>query len=63
MENNKRARDLRRFTYNGEPIEMMRHIKIGVKDSVAETFRAHFHWDTETKRIILGHCGRHLDHS
>lgn len=63
VENNKRARDLRRFTYNGETIEMMRHIKIGVKDSVAETFRAHFHWDTETKRIILGHCGKHLDHS
>lgn len=63
VENNKRARDLRSFTYNGETIEMMRHIKIGVKDSVAETFRAHFHWDTETKRIILGHCGKHLDHS
>ena len=61
VENNKRARSLRTFVYEGEPIEMMRHIKIGVKDSVAETFRAHFHWDDEGRRIVLGHCGCHLD--
>jgi len=62
VESNKRARALRTFVYEGEPIEMMRHLKIGVKDSAAETFRAHFHWDDERRRIVLGHCGCHLDH-
>lgn len=62
VENNKRARELRRFTYKEETVEMMRHLKIGVKDSVAETFRAHFLWDADAKRIVLGHCGKHLDH-
>lgn len=62
VENNKRARALRSFVYKGESIEMMRHLKLGVKDSVDKTFRAHFHWDPGAKRIVLGHCGKHLDH-
>ena len=62
VENNKRARELRRFTYKGEIVEMVRHLKIGVKPSVAETFRAHFLWDSDARRIVLGHCGKHLDH-
>jgi hypothetical protein len=62
VEKNRRARELRCFRYKGTEVEMMRHLKIGVKDSVDKTFRAHFHWDAEAKRIVLGHCGRHLDH-
>jgi hypothetical protein len=60
--NNKRARELRTFEYRGKPVEMMKHLKIGVKDSTAETWRLHFHWDAEEKKIVIGHCGKHLDH-
>lgn len=62
VEGNKRARALRTFVYQSQPIEMVRHLKIGVKDSIAETFRAHFHWDAAEQKVVLGHCGRHLDH-
>jgi hypothetical protein len=41
---------------------MMKHLKIGVKDSVAETLRIHFEWDDGDRKIIIGHCGSHLDH-
>jgi hypothetical protein len=60
---NSRAKDLRTFVYENQPVEMMQHLKIGVKqDSYAETWRAHFHWDAERRRIVIGHCGAHLDH-
>ena len=62
VENNKRARDLRTFDYKGVPVEMMQHLKIGVKPSVAETIRVHFMWDPEREKVIIGHCGPHLDH-
>ena len=62
VEKNKRARALRTFTYQGKQREMMMHLKIGNKPSVAKTFRAHFEWDSESKKVVLGHCGTHLDH-
>ncbi len=62
VESNLRARSLRKFEYEGRPVEMMKHLKIGVKDSVAETIRIHFEWFNEERRIVIGHCGRHLDH-
>jgi len=62
--NNKQAKALRTFPYEGQSVEMMQHLKIGVKpDSLAETWRAHFHWDAKRRRIVIGHCGRHLDHN
>lgn len=51
----------RTFPYQGKKVYMERHLKIGVKDSVAETFRLHFHWDGTARRIVIGHCGKHLD--
>jgi hypothetical protein len=63
VENNKKARKLRTFVYEGKPYEMMMHLKIGNKPSVSETFRAHFHWDPTNRVLVLGHCGKHLDHS
>lgn len=62
VENNRRARSLRTFRYKGRPVEMMMHLRIGNKPSTAETFRAHFEWDAAEKRVVLGHCGKHLDH-
>ncbi len=49
------------FTYKNQPVEMLAHLKIGVKPSVAETLRIHFHWDAKDKKVVIGHCGPHLD--
>lgn len=62
VESNRRARALRTFTHDGKPIEMMKHLRIGTKDSIAETWRCHFEWDAANKKIVIGHCGKHLDH-
>ncbi len=61
VENNRRARELRTFDYGGRQITMWKHLKIGVKPSAAETLRVHFEW--VDNKIVIGHCGSHLDHS
>ena len=58
---NQNARRLRTFPYRGENIEMVRHLKIGIKDSPAETIRVHFHWDVTHEKVVIGYCGPHLD--
>ncbi len=50
----------RTFTYEGQDVEMFRHLKIGVDDDVTRTIRVHFHWDAEKQRIVIGYCGKHL---
>jgi len=60
VENRKEARDRRTFEYQGRDILMLKHLKIGVKDSKAETIRVHFEWIPEDARIAIGHCGPHL---
>jgi hypothetical protein len=62
VETNRRARELRTFDYQGVPVEMHQHLKIGVKPSPAETLRIHFAWDGERRKVVIGHCGPHLDH-
>ncbi len=49
------------FYVRGEPIAMLKHLKIGVKDSIAETLRVHFEWFPKDKKIVIGHCGAHLN--
>lgn len=51
---------LRRFYYNGEYVYMYKHLKIGVADSVVETIRVHFYWDSEKSAVVIGYCGPHL---
>lgn len=51
----------RTFTYLGREFLMERHLKHGVKDSPAETLRVHFEWLASEKKIVVGHCGKHLD--
>jgi hypothetical protein len=63
VEANAQARKRRTFTYEGRDVTMMRHLKIGNKDSAAETLRIHFHWDAEKRKVVVGHCGPHLDFS
>lgn len=55
------GRRRRTFVIDGQPIEMLRHLKIGVKDSAAQTLRVHFEWISPSKKIAIGHCGAHLD--
>ena len=57
---NKGLRRLRTFLYEGEQIEMERHLKIGSEDNVAKTIRVHFHWDASRGKIVIGYCGEHL---
>jgi len=59
-EDNPKARKARTFTYNGEEIEMWQHLKIGAKDSINRTLRIHFYWDSNSGRVVIGHCGKHL---
>ncbi len=61
VQTNKRAVSLRTFEYNGEWRPMMKHLKIGTKDSATETIRVHFDWNAQEKRILIGYCGPHLD--
>lgn len=51
----------RTFNYRGRKFLMEKHLKHGVKDSLAETLRVHFEWLAHEKKIIVGHCGKHLD--
>lgn len=52
---------MRKFLYKGKSVQMDKHLKHGVKDSPATTLRIHFEWFAETRQIVIGHCGRHLD--
>ena len=63
VEGNRRAREARTFMHEGQPILMLKHLKIGIKDSLSETLRVHFEWLADRKRIIVGHCGGHLPFS
>lgn len=55
------GRRSRTFRYKNDDILMEKHLKHGVKDSFAETFRIHFEWMADEKIIVIGHCGKHLD--
>lgn len=54
---------LRRRSYKGSEIDITPHIKgSGRRDSSKlHPFRLHYHADAEGKRIVIGHCGEHLD--
>ncbi len=55
------GRKLRTFDYKGKMVFMERHLRYGNKDSLAETLRVHFFWDEGEKKIVIGHCGKHLN--
>lgn len=61
VENTAAAVKRRTFTYKGQSITMFKHLKIGVKDSAAETLRIHFEWLPDERKIVIGHCGPHLN--
>jgi len=48
--------------YDGQEIDIEAHIKQGNKDSDPRSVRVHFAYDSSiTKKILIGHCGKHLD--
>jgi hypothetical protein len=57
----KAGRERRTFVYGGKGIQMDKHLKIGTADNPADTLRIHFEWIADEKRIVIGHCGKHLD--
>jgi cell division septum initiation protein DivIVA len=57
---NREMRRQRTFPYDGEDVEMFRHLKVGNDDDVTRTIRVHFHWDSSKQKIIIGYCGKHL---
>ena len=57
---NQAMRRLRTFAYEGKPVEMFRHLRIGIEENVAKTIRVHFHWDSKRDKIVIGYCGEHL---
>jgi hypothetical protein len=61
VEKNPVARQLRIFTYNDNDYLMMAHLRIGTKDSIADTLRVHFRWFADEQKIVIGHCGKHLN--
>jgi hypothetical protein len=55
------GRNLRTFSYRGKPVLMEKHLRHGVKDSAATTLRVHFEWFADEAKIVIGHCGKHLN--
>lgn len=60
VETSPRLLKYRKFSDGDKTRTMLRHLKIGAKDSKAETIRVHFDWAADEKRLIIGHCGPHL---
>lgn len=60
---NKGAKRKRTFRFAGQDHLMVKHLKIGVKDSAAESIRVHFEWFADRGRIVIGHCGPHIPFS
>jgi hypothetical protein len=56
-----RGKKLRTFEWRGADHLMEMHLKDGNKFSDAECLRIHFKWFPEERRIVVGHCGGHLD--
>lgn len=58
--NNKQMMAYRRFDVDGQEVEMLKHLKVGVADDPTSTIRIHFEVDQQSRRVVIGHCGPHL---
>ncbi|MEJ2062704.1 MAG: hypothetical protein P8X74_05420 [Reinekea sp.] len=47
-------------TYNGESVDIGKHLRIGSSFDPELCFRLHFHWDPQGQQIVIHHFGRHL---
>jgi len=55
----KKFMKLRQDVCEGRTVEIIPHIKVGSKEP--RLLRVHFFVDNDKKRIVIGHCGGHLD--
>jgi hypothetical protein len=55
----KKFMKLRQDVFEGRAIDIVPHVKIGNKEP--RLLRIHFFIDDEKKRLVIGHCGGHLD--
>lgn len=55
----KKFMKLRQDVFEGRTIDIIPHVKIGNKEP--RLLRVHFFVDQDKKRIVIGHCGGHLD--
>lgn len=51
----------RTFTYQGEKITMLKHLKFGKDHGCVNTIRVHFDWISKEKRLVIGYVGPHID--
>lgn len=47
--------------YEGKNINIEAHVKNGVKEADPKFIRVYYYYDAEIKKIIIGHCGEHLE--
>ena len=58
--NSSALRKVRQIVYEGETVDITPHVK-GKSGRSGETLRIHFYLDHHAKRIVIGHCGAHLE--
>ena len=46
--------------YEGQRVDISRHVKLGRAFDPRYTLRLHFHWDVERAKIVVHHAGEHL---
>lgn len=46
--------------YEGQRVDISRHIKLGRNYDQRYTLRLYFHWDVERSKIVVHHAGEHL---
>ena len=47
-------------SYDGQKVDISRHIKLGRVYDPRYTLRLHFHWDAIRAKIVVHHAGQHL---
>jgi len=47
-------------SYNGDHVDIGKHLGIGDSYAPERCFRLHFHWDVQAQQIVIHHAGRHL---
>jgi hypothetical protein len=46
--------------YDGQKVDISRHIKLGRSFDQRHTLRLYFHWDAKADKIVIHHAGEHL---
>lgn len=58
---NTRALRTHTFSYNGQQRLFWKHLRIGNGGSSRDCWRCYFHHDQKNHKIVIAHCGAHLD--